>query len=133
MAIISQSKPPCSTDLPLRREHLRTPPRYRTRIRAQTPRPSAAGGDVIVSGAVFAVGLIVYQSQQVSDRTVGFDWVPQRLVGENFVPILAPDLLPPDKASGFEVLDDSLHSSLGDSDLVGDFAEDHLRFGSQYD
>ena len=86
----------------------------------------------MVSGA-YRRGLFVYQSQQVSDRAVGFDRVSQRLVGENFILILAADLLAADEAGSFQVLDDSLYGSLGDPDLVGDFAEDHLRLGVEHD
>jgi hypothetical protein len=56
--------------------------------------------------------------------------VSQRLVSEDFILILAADLLAADEASSFQVLDDSLNGSFGDSDLVGDFAKDHLWLGS---
>jgi hypothetical protein len=79
---------------------------------------------------LFGGGSFVYQSQQVSDRAVGFDWVSQRLVSEDFILILAADLLAADEACSFQVLDDSLNGSFGDSDLVGDFAKDHLWLGS---
>lgn len=64
---------------------------------------------------------------------MGFDRVSQRLVSEDFVLILAANFLATDKAGSFQVLDDSLHGSLGDADLMGYFAEDLFRLGTEQD
>ena len=62
---------------------------------------------------------------------MGFDRVPQRLISENFILILAADLLAADEAGNFQVLDDSLYGSLGDSDLSSHLAKDQLWLGSE--
>lgn len=79
------------------------------------------------------VGSVIDQPQQVADRAVGFDWMSQWLVGEDFILILPANLLAADEASSFQVLDDSLHGPLGDPDLSSHFSKDLFRLGSEQD
>ena len=62
------------------------------------------------------------QRQQVADRTVPFDRVPQRLPGEHSVVISTTDSFTLDKTTGLQFLDNALHRSFGNADTHGDFS-----------
>lgn len=74
---------------------------------------------------------IVDQPQEIPNGAMGFDWVAQRLLGENLILVLSPYFLSADKAGNLEVLNDSLDGSLGNADLSCHLTKDQLGLGSE--
>jgi hypothetical protein len=60
---------------------------------------------------------------QVADRAVGLDGVPQRLFGADAVGVLPAHLVPLDEAASLEIGDDPLHRPLGDAHPQGHLPE----------
>ncbi len=56
---------------------------------------------------------------------MGFNRMPEGAIGSNPVMVLAADLFPFDESSSFQIGNDALHGSLGNSDLQCHFAKHH--------
>ena len=64
---------------------------------------------------------------------MGFDRVPQWLLGQHLIVILATDFLTLNEARCLQIVDDSLDSSFGDANPVGDFAQNQFGLGLEQD
>ena len=70
--------------------------------------------------------LVRDQFEQVTNRAMSFDGMPQGKISVNTVVISATDPLPLDVAAFLKVLDDPLDRPLCDTDLHGDFPQYNL-------
>ena len=64
---------------------------------------------------------------------MALDGVPQRLVDQNAVSISSSNALSFDKATCFEILNNSLHSAFRYPDLDGDFPQNDIGVGMNHD
>lgn len=53
--------------------------------------------------------------------------MPESLVGDDAITVVAPDLFSLEKATLDEIEHDPLHGALGDPDLLGHFSHDDFR------
>ncbi len=79
------------------------------------------------------LSVLQYYIEQHVDRAVFFDGVPEMLVVDHVIVIASPNAFALNMASIFQVLNDALHSSLGDANSVGNIPEHHLRVLVQTD
>lgn len=75
--------------------------------------------------------VVVNECQQVANRPVRLNGVPERVIGLNEVVILAADLFALEDPAGFEIGDDPLDGSFRNSDLQRHFAKHHRRVARQ--
>ena len=69
------------------------------------------------NGQLKSASGVVEQSQQLTDCSVGFIPMPERLIKSDAVAVLAADLFAFDDSARFKIGDDPLHGPLGDPDV----------------
>src|SRR5438105_880013 len=73
----------------------------------------------------------VDQGQQLSDRSMRFIVMSERLIGLDSVAVLAADFFTIDDSAGLEIGDDPLYGPLGDSDLQCHLSKHQRRISRQ--